>query len=110
MDEPVQDRISPDLILARSEDVVMREINGELLIIPLVAGIGDLEEELYSLNDTAKAIVDKVDGVRSVSAIIAELEQDYQAEPQVLAQDVLGLLQEMCTRKLLVVRGSVAAP
>ena len=33
---------------APSEDVVAREIEGELIIVPLVAGIGDMEDELYT--------------------------------------------------------------
>jgi len=37
-----------------SEDVVAREIEGELIIVPLAAGIGDLEDELYTLNETGK--------------------------------------------------------
>ena len=28
---------------------------GEIIIVPLVAGIGDMEDELFTLNDTVKA-------------------------------------------------------
>jgi hypothetical protein len=39
-----------------SEDIVARVIEGELIIVPLVAGIGDLEDELFTLNETGRAI------------------------------------------------------
>ena len=43
-------------IYSPSEDIVAREIEGELIIVPLVAGIGDMEDELFTMNDTGKAI------------------------------------------------------
>ena len=51
-----------DAVYAPSEDVVAREIEGELIIVPLVAGIGDMEDELYTLNETGRAIWDRLDG------------------------------------------------
>jgi hypothetical protein len=30
-----------------SDEIVAREIEGELIIVPLTAGIGNLEDELY---------------------------------------------------------------
>ena len=35
-----------------SEYIVARKIEGELIIVPLVSGIGDMEDELYTLNVT----------------------------------------------------------
>ena len=40
------------LYICPSEDVVAREIEGEFIIVPLAAGIGDMEDELYSLNES----------------------------------------------------------
>ena len=41
---------------APSDGVVAREIEGEVVIVPLKAGIGDLEDELYSLNETGRGV------------------------------------------------------
>ena len=38
-----------------SEDIVAREIEGEIIIVPLSAGIGDAEDDLFSLNETGRA-------------------------------------------------------
>ena len=54
-----------------SDDVVAREIEGDLSIVPLVAGSGDVEDELFTLNDTGKAIWDKLDGQRSLADVVA---------------------------------------
>ena len=65
--------ISRDAVYAISDDVVAREIEGEIIMVPLVAGIGDLEDELFTLNETGKAIWEKLDGRRSLNQVIEEL-------------------------------------
>jgi len=85
-----------------SGDVVARDIEGEIIIVPLVAGIGDLEEDLFTLNDTGKAIWDKLDGRRTLAQVIQELSSEYQAAAGKIEQDVLGLVQELLNRRILV--------
>lgn len=94
--------ISPEGVYSVSDDVVAREIEGELIIVPLVAGIGDLEDELFTLNETGKAIWDRIDGRRSLQNIIAELSKEYQAAPGKIEDDVLGLVGELVRRRMLI--------
>lgn len=86
-----------------SDDVVAREIEGEIIIVPLVAGIGDMEDELYALNETGRAVWRKLDGVRTLQQVVAELTQEYSAEESVVERDVTGLVAELVRRKMLVV-------
>lgn len=44
-----------------SGDVVAREIQSVIVILPLASGIGDLEDELFTMNDTGKAIWQRLD-------------------------------------------------
>ena len=91
-------------ICTPSEDVVAREIEGELIIVPLAAGIGDMEDELYTLNETGKAIWDRLDGVRSLRQIASELAAEYSAPTADIERDVIGLVAELARRKMLIVR------
>jgi hypothetical protein len=91
-----------DAVYAPSEDVVARVIEGELIIIPLVAGIGDLEDELFTLNDSGKVIWQLLDGRSTLSAVITALEQDHESEPGEIERDVLGLVEELAKRRMLV--------
>jgi len=91
-----------DKIFAVSDDVVAREIEGEIIIVPLVAGIADLEDELFTLNATGKAIWDKLDGRRRLQDIISELSVEYQDPPGEIEADVLGLVEELVRRRMLV--------
>ncbi len=98
------DSISLDSICTPSEDVVAREIEGEMIIIPIASGIGDAEDELYALNETGKALWDRLNGTRSLRQIATELADEYDAPADDIARDVAGLAAELVRRKILVVR------
>jgi len=87
-----------------SEDVVARVIEDELVIVPLVSGIGDMDDELYTLNETGKAIWSRLDGQRTLRAVAAELATEFSAPPGEIEKDVLGLMTELARRKMIVVR------
>jgi hypothetical protein len=94
-------------IYAPSDDIVAREIEGELIIVPLVAGIGDMEDELFTLNDSGKAIWDLLDGKRDLNGVIAVLCENYESSSDEITQDVLGLVEELMKRRILVDTSSV---
>ena len=93
-------------IYAPSEDIVAREIEGELIIVPLVAGIGDMEDELFSLNDTGKDIWRRLDGKTTLAEVAKALADEYSAQPDEVENDVLGLVTELVRRKMLIVKQS----
>ena len=95
-------RVQMEAVYGPSEDIVAREIEGELIIVPLVAGIGDLEDELFTMNETGKAIWDRLDGNTSLSEVVATLAQDYDASPGEIERDVRGLVEELVRRRMLV--------
>ena len=85
-----------------SEDVVARDIEGELVIIQLTSGIGDMEDEIYTLNETGRAIWKSLDGKRSLREVAKILESEYEASPDEIEYDVIGLASELVRRKMLV--------
>ena len=92
-------------ICAPSEDVVAREIEGDIVIVPLVAGIGDADDELFTLNDTGKAIWKQLDGERTLGDVAKVLAQEFEVPLAELQADVLGFAGEMTTRRILAARG-----
>lgn len=94
-----------DAVYAPSEDIVARSIEGELIIVPLVAGIGDLEDELYSLNETGKAIWDRLDGKKTLRNVLNELSAEFEAPGGEIEKDLMGLVEELLRRKILVAVG-----
>jgi len=96
--------ISLDQLYVPSDDIVAREIEGELIIVPLVAGIGDMEDELFSLNDTGKDVWRRLDGRTTLAAVANALATEYSAQLDEIERDVIGLVGELVRRKMLVVK------
>lgn len=90
-------------IYRKSDDVVAREIEGELIIIPLVGGIGNMENELYALDETGREIWKLIDGQKSIHQIIDELEALYESDREIIERDVLGLIKEISDRKIITI-------
>jgi hypothetical protein len=88
-----------------SEDVVVRDIEGEIVIVPLVSGIGDIEDELYTLNETGRDIWTRLDGTKPLAAVVRELAAEYDAPAGLVEGDVVGLLEELIVRKMVVEKG-----
>jgi hypothetical protein len=85
-----------------SEEIVAREIEGELIIIPLSAGIGDLDDQLFSFNESGREIWRRLDGIRSLREVSVDLAAAFDAPPGKIEVDVLGLAAELLRRRILV--------
>ncbi len=85
-----------------SNDIVARKVEGEIVIVPLISGIGDLEDELYTLNETGRAIWERLDGKKTLKDIAAELANEFDAPLEEIERDVAGLVDELVARKMLV--------
>ena len=97
-------QLNLDAVCACSENVVARTIEGEVVIIPLVAGIGDEEDELYTLNETGQAIWQILDGHRTLREVAAVLAETFKSTPGELEADVLGFASELTRRGILMVK------
>jgi hypothetical protein len=97
-------QLNLNVVCTPSEDVVAREIEGEVIIVPLVSGIGDAEDELYTLNPTGQAIWQKLDGQRTLKDVAAALADKFDAPLAELENDVLGFASEMTRRGILTIK------
>jgi hypothetical protein len=94
-------KLDLDAVYRPSEDVVARHIEDELIIVPVTSGVGSKEDELFTLNDTGRAIWQYLDGIHTIRQIISRLEQEYDAEPAAIETDVTGLAQELLKRNII---------
>ena len=83
-----------------SEDVVARDIEGEFILVPLASGMGETEDEIYTLNETGRAIWEKLDG-RRIRDMIEALEAEFESQQGEIERDVVGLVEELVRRKML---------
>jgi hypothetical protein len=89
-----------------SKDVVARLIEEELIIVPIVAGIGDMDDELFSVNESGKIIWDKLDGKSSLLQIIQSIADQYSVPRDEVEKDVRGFVGELLRRKMIINAGT----
>lgn len=97
----METHVTLQTVCVPSEDIVAREIEGEIIIVPLVAGIGNADDELYTLNETGRAIWQMLDGQRTLGEVATALTQAFAAGQSELEGDVLGFAAEMVRRGIL---------
>ena len=97
--------ITLDATYVPSEDVVFRDIEGEIIIVPLTSGAGSTEDDedaLFTLNETGRAIWERLDGQRSLRDMVKELSAEYESPAGEMERDVLGLVTELLKRRMLI--------
>jgi len=103
----VDTQVTLEVICKPSEDIVARQIEGNILIIPLVAGIVEVEGELFTLNHTGRAIWQKLDGVRTLKEVAALLARDFATPLADLENDIVRFADELRRHGLVVIQRSV---
>ena len=98
----METKLSANSVIIPSEDIVSRDVMGELIIVPLASGICDMEDEIFSLNDTGRAIWDRLDGKVTLGEIAGALEAEYDAPPGEIEKDVQGIATELLRRRMVV--------
>jgi len=101
---PVEEEIKAtlDTVYSPLEDLVVKEVHGELLLIPVKAGKIDLESEFFKISETGKALWDKLGDKKTLKEISQELSLEYDADLELIERDILGLIEELLKRRILV--------
>lgn len=94
--------IDMDKTYIPSASVISREIEGEIILIPITADVADMEEDIFSLNPTGKAIWEKLDGRNTPRNIVDLLLAEFEASREELAEDVVGFMGALLDRKIVV--------
>lgn len=87
---------------APSAKVVAREIEGEMIIVPLTGDLGDLTDDLFTLNATGKAIWQACDGQTTLRQIVDQFSENYPVPREVIEREVVGFVEELCGRGIFI--------
>lgn len=98
----METKIDLNSVYVASQDIVAREIEGELIIVPIVAGIGDIEDGIFTLDENGKTIWESLDGKKTLKVIASDLSKCYRAPAEEIERDIRGLVKELVKRKILV--------
>jgi len=56
----------------------------------------------FTLNETGRAIWERLDGKKSLKDVVADLSQEFDAKKGEIEMDVIGLVEELVKRKMVV--------
>ena len=95
-------RIHMNAVYAPSKNIVARELQGEIIIVPITSGVGDLEGSLFSLDEMGRAVWTRLDGKRTLKDVTQNLASKYDASQKKIENDVRNFVKELVKRRLVV--------
>lgn len=84
-----------------SENVISKDIEGQFMIVPLISGVGNLNEEIFQLNTTGSAFWKKLDGKTSLGDIAVSLTMEFEAPYETIKRDIIRLVDQLIKKKFI---------
>lgn len=84
----------------RLDDVILREIAGEVFLVPIRGRLADLQE-LFVLDPVGEWVWQRLDGSSTLESLAEELVTAFEVEPPVAALDLEGFIGELAEAGLL---------
>lgn len=81
-------------MLRRVEEVVEREVAGEMFLVPIRGRLADLQE-LFVLNEVGKWLWARLDGTRTVAELVAGVAADFEVDESRASEDTAVFLEDL---------------
>lgn len=88
-------------VFKKSENLIVKEIEDEILIITTSGGITDINSFVYTVNPTGKAVWDKLEDHTSLGTLIDVLADEYNTPKDRIANDVRKIIGELLEKRLI---------
>lgn len=89
----------------RNQEVVSRKIDGELIIVPIRSGVGDLNS-LYTLNPVGSVLWEFMNEVHTVSEMVGRVCEEFDVTMNQAKQDIEEFLGSLIEEKLVLSAGT----
>jgi hypothetical protein len=84
----------------RNQDVVSRKIEGELIVVPIRSGVGDLNS-LYTLNSVGSVLWDFISEEHTVAEMVERICAEFEVTAVQAQQDIEAFLDALMEEKLI---------
>jgi hypothetical protein len=91
--------LSQNARFIRNEEVVSRKIEGELIIVPIRSGVGDLNS-LYTLNPVGSLLWDFMTEGHTVGEMVQRVCDEFEVTKSQARQDIEMFLDSLLEEKL----------
>lgn len=81
-------------VLKKTDKIVAREIEGEMILLPLYKSSKDMNY-IYTLNETAAAFWSLIDGKKTLARIKEKLLNAYSVDEETLIKQMDGLIKDL---------------
>lgn len=78
----------------RIDDVVQREVAGEVFLVPIRGHLADLQE-LFVLSETGRSLWERLDGARSADDLAAGLTAEFEVDYEQALADTEAFLAQL---------------
>ena len=86
--------MSPDAVYAKNPDFVQRHVAGECILVPIHRLLPD-RNSIYVLNETGAEVWNRLDGRRTLRALVDAVHGEYEVEHARLYSDVTTLMTDL---------------
>lgn len=86
--------LEPQPLLVRNSATVSREIAGETIVVPICAGVGDMEA-VYTFNELGGQLWRLLEQRRAPEDLIAWVTENFDVKPEQAAADVQSFLSDL---------------
>jgi len=91
---------STDVRFIRNHEVVSRKIAGELIIVPIRSGVGDLNS-LYTLNPVGSVLWDFMNEGHTVPEMVHRVCDEFEVTTAQAQQDIEAFLDSLLAERLI---------
>lgn len=89
-------------VYAVSDNVVVREVEDEVILIPLVTSEDNMEKEPYFLNTTGQIIWQRLNGHKRLKDLVKDLVAEFETPAKLIEKDVIGFVEKLLMRNMIV--------
>jgi len=94
--------MSLDKIYTPSEKIISRDIMGTLVIVPIESGIADLNDAMYSFNETGTIAWNCIEQKKTVGQICSAIALEYESDMEKIENGVKNLITTLLEKGIIV--------
>ena len=91
--------LSNDSRFVQNREVVARQIEGELVIVPIRSGVGDLNS-LYTLNQVGSVLWDFMNEGHTIAEMVSRVCDEFEVTSSQAQSDIRNFLDALLEEKL----------
>src|SRR5271156_3436517 len=91
--------VANDVRFVRNREVVSRQIEGELIIVPIRRGVGNLNS-LYTLNPVGSVLWDYLSEGHTVAEMVQRICDEFEVSEDNAQRDIQGFLDSLVEEHL----------